>query len=119
MIALTYESNYTVNRAVTASQEPSYNTYYENSKWILARKKGVISKGPGEMNRIGCPQCGGSLDDSPEGKCSYCGHEFHNGVITWYVKSITLLNQTLKSPELSGGYAVEQGTQLPTQFQPE
>jgi predicted lipid-binding transport protein (Tim44 family) len=119
LMALTYESNYTVNRAVTASQEPSYYTYYEHSKWILARKKGVISKGPGEMNRIGCPQCGGSLDDSPEGKCSYCGHEFNNGVITWYVKSITLLNQTLKSPELSGGYAVEQGTQLPTLFQPE
>lgn len=119
LIALTYESNYTVRGAAAANQEPSYYTYYEHSKWVLARKKEIISKGPGEMNRIGCPQCGGSLDDSPEGKCSYCGHEFHNGVITWYVKSITLLDQTLKSPELSGGYAVEKGTQLPTLFQPE
>jgi len=118
LIALTYESNYTVKSAATANREASYYTYYEHSKWVLARKKGVISKGPGEMNRIGCPQCGGSLDDSPEGKCSYCGHEFHNGVITWYVKSITLLNQTLKSPDLSGGYAVEKGTQLPTLYQP-
>ena len=117
LMALTYESNYTVKTA--GSQKPSYYTYYEHSKWVLARKKGVTSKGPGEMNSIGCPKCGGSLDDSPEGKCSYCGHEFHNGVITWYVKSITLLNQTLKSPELSGGYAVEKGTRLPTLFQPE
>jgi predicted lipid-binding transport protein (Tim44 family) len=117
LIALTFETNYAVKAA--ENQKTSIYTYYEYAKWILARKKGIISKGPGEMNRIGCPQCGGSLDDNPEGKCSYCGHEFHNGVITWYVKSITLLDQTLKSPEISGGYAVEKGTQLPTLFQPE
>jgi predicted lipid-binding transport protein (Tim44 family) len=118
IIMLLYESNYTIETPENP-QSSGPQTYYEVSRWILARKKGVISKGPGEMNRIGCPNCGGSLDDSPEGKCSFCGHEFEKGAATWYVRWIGVLEKTLKSPEISGGYALERGTQLPTRFQPD
>lgn len=112
-IILSFETNYTVE----ISNQPKPRTYFEHSIWTLARQKGVISRGPGEMNRIGCPNCGGSLDDNAENKCSYCGTEFHNGTMNWYVKTVSVIEKTQRSPQVSGGYAVEQGTNRPTYFQ--
>lgn len=114
-ITIAYESNYTL----TTGSEQKPSTYYEYSTWTLAREKGVISKGPGEMNRIGCVSCGGSLDDSQAGKCSFCGHEFVNGEDTWYVKSIGNFYREVKTPAVTGGYAAETGTNQPTLFQPD
>lgn len=113
IIDVLYESNYTVER--TGGRKPV--TYYEYSVWTLARKKGIVSKGPGEINRIGCTNCGAPLDDSQEGKCSYCGYQFVGGDMTWYVKAVNLFELTVKTPDISGGYAAEKGGHLPTLFQ--
>jgi DNA-directed RNA polymerase subunit RPC12/RpoP len=114
-ITIAFESNYTV---VTGSeQKPA--TYYECSAWTLARKKGVVSKGPGEVNRIGCTQCGAPHEDNLEGKCLYCGHDFVEGADTWYIKSIDSFHREVKTPALDSGYAVEKGTDRPTLYQPD
>ncbi|MFC2156167.1 TIM44-like domain-containing protein [Acidobacteriota bacterium] len=114
-ITLVFESNYTLITGADGKR----STYYEYSTWRLARKKGVVSKGPDEMNRIGCTSCGGSLDDNREEKCSYCGHEFVTGADTWYVKTIDSLFREQKNPDITAGYAVETGTDRPTLYQPD
>ncbi len=114
-IAVSYETNFTQQNAL----EKNPVTYYERSTWRLARKKGIVSKGPGQMDRIGCTSCGAPLDDNQEGKCSYCGSELAKGTVTWYVKAITVFEKTSHSPDLSGGYAVEKGTSLPTRYHPQ
>jgi len=114
-ITLVFESNYSL---VTGS-EGKHSVYYEYATWRLARSKGTISKGPGEMNRVGCPRCGAPLDDNREEKCSYCGHEFLAGSDTWYVKSIDSLYREQKNPDVKAGYAVETGTDRPTLYQPD
>jgi len=120
MITLNFEANYTITESNRSqpSQKPHTSTYYLRSAWTLARKKGVVSKGPGEVNKIGCTSCGAPLGDSPDGKCSYCGHDPRQGEITWYVSGLAFIDRTRKSPDISGGYAEERGTSLPTRYQP-
>lgn len=113
-ITLAYETNYTTH--MMDSDKPK--TFFENSVWTLARKKGVVSKGPGDMNKIGCPSCGGALDDNVEAKCMYCGTEFHNGTMTWYVKSVSVIEKSVRSRDVKGGYAQETGTMRPTMYHP-
>jgi len=111
-IRLAMETNYTMKpmggkKAVT---------FYESSSWTLSRKKGVKSKGPGEINRFGCPSCGGALDDNPEGKCPYCGSPMEKGLTTWYVTAVSIMERSNNGPDV-GGYAPEVGTNDPTVFQ--
>ncbi|MCP4154888.1 MAG: TIM44-like domain-containing protein [bacterium] len=113
-ITLTLETNYTIE--ITTGKQAQ--TFYEYANWTLARKKGVISKAPGDIEKLGCTQCGAPVGDNPDDKCAYCGHISTSGTLNWYVKTITILDKTRKSPNISGGYAAEQGTNFATVFQP-
>lgn len=117
-VTLSFQTNYTIEEESGKDGGIRQTKYYESSNWTLERKKGVVSKGPGEMDRFGCPSCGGALDDSKEGKCSYCGVVFDKGSVTWYLADIQVMELTRKTPEVSGGYAQEVGTFDMTHFQP-
>jgi ribosomal protein L37AE/L43A len=93
--------------------------YYDYSVWKLEREKLVISKGPGEINKLACPHCGGTLDDNQEKKCAYCGQQFKPGKDTWALSTIVAHKRSKLSPKVSTEYAVEQGTRAPTIFQPD
>ena len=113
-IKISLQTNYTVKLI----EGGKWVTIYERSTWSLSRKKGVISKGPGEINRFGCPTCGGALDDSSDGKCPYCGNTLDRGLTTWFLTNIYVAECTNQAPSAFGGYAPEVGTNDPTRFQP-
>jgi len=113
-ITIGFESNMTLTRKFSDKE----TVYYDYSVWKLERDKLVISKGPGEINKIACPHCGGPLDDNQEKKCPYCGHQFKPGKDTWALSTIVAQKRSKLSPKLSTEYAVEQGTRAPTIFQP-
>ncbi len=114
IIKVTFQTNYTVKLA----NSDKWATLYENSTWSLARQTGVVSKGPGEINRFGCPTCGGALDDNSEGKCPYCGNSLAKGQTTWFLSHLYVSECTNQAPSAYGGYAPEEGTMDPTRFQP-
>lgn len=113
-ITIGFESNMTLRTKYSDKK----TVYYDYSVWKLQRDKGIISKGPGELNKIACPHCGGTLDDNQEKKCPYCDHQFRPGKDTWALGSIVTQKRSKLSPRVSTEYAEEQGTQAPTIFQP-
>jgi len=113
-ITIGFESNMTLKKKYSEKEE----VYYNYSVWELQRDKSVISKGPGEINKIACPHCGGTLDDNQEKKCPYCGYQFTPGKDSWALYSILTQKRSKLSPKVSTEYAEERGTRAPTIFQP-
>jgi hypothetical protein len=109
-ITIGFESNMTLKDKYSGKE----TVYYNYSIWELAREKGIISKGPGEINKIACPHCGGTLDDNQEKKCLYCGHQFEAGKDTWALYKIRTQKRSRLLQKVSTEYAQEQGTWKPT-----
>jgi predicted lipid-binding transport protein (Tim44 family) len=118
-ITLNFEASYTTTKPSMAqsSRIPATATYYLVSRWELFRKKGVVSKGPGEVNKIGCIYCGAPLSDAPKGRCPSCRRDPRQGKITWYVGGLVFTERTRKSPDLTKGFAKERSTYLDTRYQ--
>jgi hypothetical protein len=82
--------------------------------WAFTRRRGVRSKGPGEITRLACPACGSAAERRPDGTCSHCGQRPTPGEAAWAVAEVTIVSAEERPPVVLGGYAEEEGTDLPT-----
>ncbi|MEO8380730.1 MAG: transporter [Acidobacteriota bacterium] len=105
------ESNYT---EVTAAGQQSW---YANERWILERRRDILSPPPEKAKADHCPRCGAALTTRTDGSCEYCGVKVESGAFQWYVRAIALVNRETRGPLLTSNVP-EQGTGLPTVWQP-
>jgi predicted lipid-binding transport protein (Tim44 family) len=82
--------------------------------WTFTRRRGVRSKGPGEITRLACPSCGSAAERTPDGACSHCGQQPAPGEAAWAAAEVAVLAAEPRPPVALGGYAEERGTELPT-----
>jgi len=92
--------------------------YYVKEKWTLKRKPGILSKGPEEISSFHCPSCGSPVELRLNGTCTHCdkivtGADFH-----WQLHMIKIIEKYPRPPLQVGGGGIEEGTDLPTVFQP-
>lgn len=110
-VTVELESNYT---EVTAGGQESW---YARERWILERRRDILSPPPEKAKADHCPRCGAALTTRTDGSCEYCGIKIENGAFQWYVRAITLVNRETRGPLLTSNVP-EQGTSRPTVWQP-
>ena len=111
-ITLDINSNYTITVGGKSSR------YILTERWLLNRKKGVLSLAPEGMRDIKCPNCGAAGNFNDAGKCEYCDTFIHPGEMQWFVSQISMLRQEVFSTKGLAHYEQEIGTDYPTIVQP-
>lgn len=92
--------------------------YYAMERWVLQRRKGILSKAPEEITTLHCPSCGSPGEPRPDGTCPQCDQVVNRGDFHWLVIRMEQLEKMPRPPlEISGGE--EQGTESPTIYQPD
>ena len=115
-ISLVFESNYT--EVITANGgESSETTFYVRERWLLERKRDVLSPPPAQARALHCPKCGAPLQKDTVGACAFCGTKVESGEFQWYVVDITLLSREAQGPLLTSNVP-EVGTNYPSVVQP-
>src|SRR6266550_938218 len=109
-IAIEFDANYT---EVTDRQM----SYYVRERWVLERKRDVLSPTPENATALHCPRCGAALQKDTVGACAFCGTKVESGEFQWYVRGITTLQREAKGPLLTSDVP-EVGTDYPTIAQP-
>lgn len=109
-VTLEFESNYTE----TTDRQMSY---YVVERWVLERKRDVLSPTPEQAKALHCPRCGAALQKDTVGACAFCGSKIESGEFQWYVRSIHTLRREPKGPLLTSDVP-EIGTDFPTVTQP-
>jgi ribosomal protein L24E len=109
-VTIDFDANYT---EVTDRQM----SYYVRERWVLERKRDVLSPTPEQATALHCPRCGAALQKDTVGACAFCGTKVENGEFQWYVRSITTLHREAKGPLLTSNVP-EVGTDYPTITQP-
>lgn len=92
----------------------AYGGGWWRTTWLFARKRGVRSKGPGEITRLACPACGAGSERREDGACQYCGQKPPPGEAAWAVQRVSVVAREARPPVALGGYAEEVGTNLRT-----
>ncbi len=110
-VTVEFESNYT-----EAYQQQS-QSYYMREHWTLRRAEGVKSRTPDRARVFGCPSCGAPQDQVFGGQCKYCKQQVATGNFDWLVTHVQILEREARAPMLTGT-TEEQGTDLPTVFDP-
>lgn len=110
-VPVSFESNYT---EVSDGGEQSW---YVRERWLLERKRDILSPPPAKAKADHCPRCGAALSTRSDGTCEYCGARIVDGSFNWYVRSVQLLTKDARGPLLTSDVP-EQGTSLPTILQP-
>jgi ribosomal protein L37AE/L43A len=110
-VTVAVESNYT---EVTGGGQQSW---YANERWILERRRDILSPPPEKAKADHCPRCGAALSTRTDGSCEYCGIKIESGAFQWYVRAIMLVNRETRGPLLTSNVP-EQGTTRPTVWQP-
>lgn len=76
-------------------------------QWTFRRAAGATSLPPADMERLGCPNCGASIEVTPMGACKACGTPITSGQLQWQVAFTDLLSRSAaripKTTELPGG----------------
>src|SRR5437588_3868203 len=109
-VTIEFDANYT---EVTDKQM----SYYVRERWVLERKRDVLSPTPDQATALHCPRCGAALQKDTVGACAFCGTKVESGEFQWYVRSITTLHREAKGPLLTSDVP-EMGTLNPTITQP-
>jgi hypothetical protein len=107
VVSVAYESNYT---DVTADAETSW---YVRERWMLERRRDILSPPPEKAKADHCPRCGAALQTRTDGACDYCGVKIETGEFHWFVRAITLVSREDRGPALTSDVP-EQGTHFPT-----
>ncbi|HVG25174.1 MAG TPA: TIM44-like domain-containing protein [Thermoanaerobaculia bacterium] len=107
---ITYESNYT---EISAAGEQSW---YVVERWMLERRRDILSPPPEKAKADHCPRCGAALATRTDGSCEYCGAKIENGSFHWFVRTISLVGREERGPLLTSDVP-EEGTDTPTRFQ--
>jgi ribosomal protein L24E len=92
-------------------------SYYVRERWVLERKRDVLSPTPEQATALHCPRCGAALQKDTVGACAFCGTKVESGEFQWYVRTITTLHREAKGPLLTSDVP-EVGTNYPTIAQP-
>jgi hypothetical protein len=92
-------------------------SYYVRERWVLERKRDVLSPTPEQATALHCPRCGAALQKDTVGACAFCGTKIESGEFQWYVRSITTLHREAKGPLLTSDVP-EVGTNYATITQP-
>ncbi|HET6385154.1 MAG TPA: TIM44-like domain-containing protein [Armatimonadota bacterium] len=112
-ISVRYEANYTEQDAGN-----NMEGYYAVEQWEFTRRRDVLSKAPEAITALHCPNCGGALEKRSDGACAHCGVTVTGGDFAWYVTQIAVLERDQEGPLLTSDVP-EEGTDLPTVFQPD
>lgn len=113
-ISVDFEANYTEIAGENHSR--SERGYYVQERWILERKRDVLSPPPAQATALHCPRCGAALMKDTNGACAFCGARIDSGEFQWFVTSIQLLSRGERGPALTADVA-EVGTDYPTVVQ--
>lgn len=111
-IIVNFEANY------KEYNQAKSTVYYVKERWILQRKKGVLSKGPEDILALHCPSCGSPVEIGPDGKCPHCDNIVNRGDFHWQVFNIIPVEKYPRPPLKLGGGGVETGTDLPDVVDP-
>jgi len=104
-----YEANYTE----VGKDERSW---YVRERWVLERKRDILSPPPEKAKADHCPRCGAALQTRTDGECEYCGVKIESGAFQWYVRAIMPLTREARGPLLTSNVP-EQGTDRATVYQ--
>jgi predicted lipid-binding transport protein (Tim44 family) len=116
MINVEFETNYT-ELTGGENQKPKEMTYYVRERWVLERKREVLSPTPDQATALHCPRCGAALMKDTTGACAFCGARIESGEFQWFVRSITLLSKEARGPLLTSNVP-EVGTDFASVVQP-
>lgn len=114
-VSLDFEANYT--EVVADGNQTRQMTYYVRERWLLERKRDVLSPTPEQAVALHCPRCGAALEKNVQGACAFCGAKIESGEFQWYVRSIQLLSREERGPLLTSDVP-EVGTNFPSVIQP-
>jgi predicted lipid-binding transport protein (Tim44 family) len=116
MISVEFESNYT-EIVGGEGQKPREMTYYVQERWVLERKRDVLSPPPAKATALHCPRCGAALMKDTTGACAFCGARIESGEFQWFVRGISVVGIEERGPLLTSDVP-EVGTHLPSVVQP-
>lgn len=111
-ISVRFDANYTETIAGHS------NRWWVQETWFFARSAQLRSPEPSVLQAVGCPNCGAALALSPTGECKQCKTIVQPGAQTWQVEGIQIGHREVQRGIPVGNYAPEQGTNLPTLFDP-
>jgi hypothetical protein len=106
-----FESNY------TEVAGPTQESFYARERWVLERRRDILSPPPEKAKADHCPRCGAALSTRTDGSCDYCGVRIESGAFQWYVRQVIVQAREARGPLLTSNVP-EQGTDLPTVWQP-
>src|SRR2546421_2847080 len=109
-VTIEFDANYT---EVTDKQM----SYYVRERWVLERKRDVLSPTPDQATALHCPRCGAALQKDTNGACAFCGTKIESGEFQWYVRTIQTLSREARGPLLTSDVP-EVGTLNATIVQP-
>lgn len=115
-ISVEFETNYT-EIVGGNGHKPHEMTYYVRERWVLERKKDVLSPPPAQATALHCPRCGAALMKDTTGACAFCGARIESGEFQWFVRGIHLLSSEARGPLLTSDVP-EVGTNYPSVVQP-
>ena len=87
--------------------------FYFHERWVFSRARGVKSRVPEAVEKMGCPSCGSPVERTSLDRCVHCGESYRPGATDWSVVSITIQERE-KRPPLLTGEVEEVGTNLAT-----
>lgn len=114
-VAIEFETNYT--EMVADGNKSREMTYYTRERWLLERRRDVLSPTPAQAVALHCPRCGAALEKNVQGACAFCGARIESGEFQWYVRSVQLLSREARGPLLTSDVP-EVGTNYPSVIQP-
>lgn len=115
-ISVDFETNYTELTGAEGGKARQM-TYYARERWMMERKREVLSPPPAQAVALHCPRCGAALQKDTTGACAFCGARIESGEFQWFVRAITLLSREERGPLLTSNVP-EVGTDKPSVVQP-
>jgi len=115
-ITIDFEANYT--EFTPREGDPRGEmSYYVRERWLLERKRDVLSPPPEKATALHCPRCGAPLQKDTTGACAFCHTRVESGEFQWYVQRVATLSREARGPLLTSDVP-EVGTLYPTVTQP-
>ncbi len=115
-VQIEIEANYAELGGAT-SATPTEQAFWVSERWWLARARTARSRSPERARVLDCPGCGAPIDKVVGGQCRHCRQVVDTGAFDWRVTSIEVDHKEPRGPMLTGT-TEEQGTELPTVFDP-
>jgi predicted lipid-binding transport protein (Tim44 family) len=116
-LSVEFETNYTEIVGAEGAGPSSQMTYYARERWLLERRRDVLSPPPERAVALHCPRCGAALQKDTAGACAFCGARIESGEFQWFVRTITLMSREERGPTLTSNVP-EVGTDYPSVIQP-